>query len=268
MSSVLQTLTGPDRFQPEVKSKTGRMDASQETLANIVAVIAFGLPLSLGFGAIFPDVCFHDSISAFYYSRLLGGVFVGSVCVIAALLVAYGGQGKNEWRLATLASIFAALVALLPTNGPKCQTPGVQLRGFAQPENLDMITYELAPIVGSLHVISAIIFFLFLAYFSAYVFTREVKDVHRKNGELLESKSKRNKYYIWCARVIIVCLVLIGLYFAYDHFIGEFALWDRLNLTFVFEAIALWAFGFSWLVKGRVFGRYFLDPVPKPKSSA
>ena len=28
--------------------------------------------------------------------------------------------------------------------------------------------------------------------------------------------------------------------------------WNARNLTLVFEALALWAFGFSWLVKGRV----------------
>lgn len=36
-------------------------------------------------------------------------------------------------------------------------------------------------------------------------------------------------------------------------------IWNDLRLTFVFETIALWAFGFSWLVKGRIFGFKFND---------
>ena len=35
--------------------------------------------------------------------------------------------------------------------------------------------------------------------------------------------------------------------------------WERLSDVYS-EALALWAFGVSWMVKGRFFGRYLLDP--------
>ncbi|MEM9393749.1 MAG: hypothetical protein AAGA38_07815 [Pseudomonadota bacterium] len=261
MTPLFDNFFGPDRFQPDDKGASARMDASQETLANIVAVIAFGLPVVLAVGALSPAVCFHDSISAFYYSRFFGGVFVGSVSIIAALLVAYGGQGKNEWRLASVAAIPAILVAWMPTNGPKCQIDGLQLRAFVQEGAAETaeVTYSLSALAGILHVGSAILFFVFLAYFSAYVFTREVKGFHRKDGELGSAKENRNRIYLWCARVIVGSVSAIGLYWTYIKLIGEFPLWDSLRLTFVFEAIALWAFGLSWLVKGRVFGRALHD---------
>lgn len=254
MVRFLENYFGVNRFQPDASEPTKHIDFDQETLANLVAVIAFGLPVVLLIGAAFPAVCFHTSISGFYYSRFLGGVFVGSVSIIAVLLLAYRGQGKRERNLATLGAFLAILVAWMPTKGPKCETGSHQFRAFLletaskEPE----YTYSLSEFAGNSHLVAAALFFLLLAYFAAFVFTREVEGVHKEFGgnKLSDTKARRNKYYRRSAFVIVGCVAVIGL-----SWLIEIPFWNELRLTFVFEAIALCAFGFSWLVKGRNFGK-------------
>jgi hypothetical protein len=50
--------------------------------------------------------------------------------------------------------------------------------------------------------------------------------------------------------------ILIGI--ALDKFF-KLNLWDFYNLTFWFESLALWAFGVSWMLKGRFLDKLLLD---------
>lgn len=65
---------------------------------------------------------------------------------------------------------------------------------------------------------------------------------------MTNEKKKRNKIYQVCAIVMIACLVIIGLYMialkpCYPNL-------ENVHPVFCFEALALVAFGFSWLTKG------------------
>ena len=53
---------------------------------------------------------------------------------------------------------------------------------------------------------------------------------------------------------MIVCLVLITIYSVWLQ--GMFKLFDAIHPVFCFEAIALIAFGISWLVKGQTDFKY------------
>ncbi|MDZ7709043.1 MAG: hypothetical protein U5K36_02285 [Roseovarius sp.] len=62
-----------------------RIDLRRIHLA--VGWIAFGLPLSLIAVSWLPAVCFHDSISHFYFSPVGGDILVGALSFIGLLLL-------------------------------------------------------------------------------------------------------------------------------------------------------------------------------------
>ena len=70
----------------------------------------------------------------------------------------------------------------------------------------------------------------------------------KSKGGMTEAKKKRNIVYRACAVVMVACLVLISVYLAWLK--NSFPNLEHLHPVFSFEAIALFAFGFSWLTKG------------------
>lgn len=102
----------------------------------------------------------------------------------------------------------------------------------------------LFPISGSrleqvVHLTSAAALFLVLAFFALFLFT--------KSGDFqTHAKRLRNRVYRVCGVVMVVCIGLIAVYQL--RFTQTAA--ARLNPVFWLETIALWAFGFSWFVKG------------------
>src|SRR5690606_26524356 len=63
----------------------------------------------------------------------------------------------------------------------------------------------------------------------------------QKNTDIPVSMFNENRIYRFCGYGIIVCVVMVPLkLFPYS--------------TLVFEALALWMFGISWLIKGRALG--------------
>ena len=91
--------------------------------------------------------------------------------------------------------------------------------------------------VRTMHFICAILLFGVFIYFCLVLFPKGKEMFHR------------NKLYRICGWGIVVCLVLIAL--SYKFLSGEQR--GRLNPVFWLESIALWLFGLSWLIKGRVF---------------
>lgn len=267
---------GPDRYQPD-RTFTFNDDPgytiNQRRLASIVGVVAFGLPIILYIGSRL-GTCFYDSISHFYYAQFLGSVFVAVLVFIATFLIAYRGENPAENLLATLAGICALGVALLPTEGRGCQLrefSGRALADFSLPENAEFVTiaaatkgnsyFELFPVAGILHYLSAALLFAFLAYYSFRVFTRVIPDEHRSEGSKLRpAKWWRNGFYYFSGTVIVLVMAVMFGKLIYDAVAQqELVWWDDINVTFWLETAALWAFGFSWAVKGRFFDFVFLD---------
>lgn len=232
---------------------------SQRTLALGVGYVAIGLPIVLFLGT-FWGHCFYDSISHFYFSRLLGDLFVGSLFFIGAFLFAYRSVAWVTW-LSTFAGIAAFGVAIFPTAGAGCGDQDYNGRAFVALTRDDMGNaaihtdknselFELFPSAMSLHFGSAAVLLLTLAFFCFVVFTR-VLDKHRQSdGTLIPEKARRNRVYIWCGRFIMVALTAIGLHSVLG---GDGGWWDDYNMTFIMEAVALWAFGLSWALKGRLW---------------
>ncbi|WP_426059779.1 hypothetical protein [Hymenobacter sp. B1770] len=204
---------------------------SYQELRKIVGMLGIAFPIGLVLGSIvlgnceWPDI--QSSISR-YYHTLMRDAFVGTLCVVAFFLYAY--RGYNHWA-DTLASraacVFALGVAFFPTT-------------MQEPHNACTRILESTPQwVGTAHYVSAALLFATFTVFSLLLFTKT-------DGDMTPEKKKRNLIYRICGVVMALCIVLLGLYFAFFQHTSLKAY----KPVFWLEAIALWAFGISWLTKG------------------
>ncbi|PUB14191.1 hypothetical protein [Yoonia sediminilitoris] len=249
---------------------------SQRRMATRVGLVAMGLPVLLAAGALISAACFHDSMSHFYYAPVLGSVFVGGLILIGAFLLAYQGENSTEKWLASIAGIGAIGVAVIPANGPGCAMTELHLRTsvilswdaelmqFVPAQGTPM-TFAMFQYAHMLHSLSAIGLFLFMAYYAFFVFTRVVPERHlEKDGRLTPAKAARNRAYRLFG--VLILIGMVGLAVRAILFPPQPTIdpdwWNQHNLTFWLEALAIWAFGLSWVVKGH--GCAFLWPDPQP----
>jgi hypothetical protein len=262
---------GRDRYRPD-PGRSRVIDS--QILAALVGAIAILLPIILYLGTKL-GVCFYDTVSHFYYASFLGGVFVGAVVFIGTFFMAYTGECPGEGTLARFAGAFAYGVALLPTSGAGCTMKNFAGRMFAdlkiaestgaieviKPENSDRF-FELFKYVGVLHYASAGLLFLLLAYFCFFVFTRIVQERHiRADGKTLTwHKWIRNAIYRICGTVILLCMVALICNSLHTYLTGEeWAWWVQYKSTLWLETFIIWAFGISWITKGRFFRTLLRD---------
>jgi hypothetical protein len=161
------------------------------------------------------------SISAYYYTGAIS-IFVGVLFALGLLLISYPGyEGTAADRiLARIAGGCALGVGVLPTSAPV---------GLVEPP-------WWRPIVGGLHLASAAALLICFAVFSLWLFRKS--DVPEPRDRPPD-KRRRDAFYLACGVMILIALLwcLVAMLLHAPVF------WP--------EAIALWAFGFSWLVKGR-----------------
>lgn len=203
------------------------------TLRKSVGGLGFALPIVLVAGTLFFGDCKGVQLSiSGYYHTIMRDVFVGIVCAIALFLFAYNGYDKRDKIAAQLASFFAIGLALFPTSQ-------------VQPTPICNIASEPLPaFFGILHLLFAAAFFIVLAYFSLFLFTES-------DGKMTEEKKRRNTIYRFCGIIMVVCLILITIYFLLIE--PELSQPEKYDVVFYLESIALWAFAASWLVKGEMF---------------
>lgn len=161
-----------------------------------------------------------DSVSAYYYTGAVAA-FVGTLGALAVFLFAYRGYSDSRAdRVAgKLGGLFAVGVALFPTAAPG---------QVAEPSWWNTAT-------GTIHYVSATLLFLVFIVFSLWLFRK----TNVPAGEPLPpGKRWRNSVYFWCGLVMVACVLWAGS----SYFTGAPIFWP--------EAIALWAFAVSWLVKG------------------
>jgi hypothetical protein len=191
-------------------------------LRKAVGVIGIALPFVLALGKVlFDGPGIESSISSYYYTAMRD-VFVGSLCAIAVFLMSYKGYERKDDIAGDLAFIFAIGVALFPT------AP-------------DLNPTSREKLIGGLHHSFAALFFLTLAYFSLILFRKT--DPSRRPTR---RKEMRNVVYTVCGYTILASLALIALVALLPDDIPL----KTLDPVFWLEAVAVVAFGVSWLVKG------------------
>jgi hypothetical protein len=187
-------------------------------LRNAVGWIGILLPVVLvaGTNLLGSGPFIQRSISIYYYT-VMGDVFVGSLCAVALFLFFYSGFKPLDNWIANICGVFALGVAWFPIDKD-----------------------GIAGVISVIHLISAASFFLILAFFSIFLFTKS-EDRH----PMTRKRKKRNVLYVTCGAIM-----LLSMGFMLVYVILRNPQDDSTPFLFIAESVALAAFGISWLVKG------------------
>jgi len=198
-----------------------RAEIDEYAIKFIIGVIAIALPAAVWYltgGSI-------DSISQSYWFEGSGwprNLLVGSLCAIAAFMLAFNGRDGGEMWFAKIGSAAALCVALFPCNCVNGGgTPGTKVLGV------------------SVHWAAAAVLFVVLLYF-CWRFWRRAR---------VKGKTGANPQASFRAGVYLACFV--GLVTAFALFLISFAT-KRPNLIFWGETLGLISFGVSWLLASRI----------------
>jgi hypothetical protein len=218
---LLRRLKKDDKSPPHQQAE-GRLLVSYLTLRRVIGLLGIGLPVALAVLGFLMFERFHllDSMSAYYHFRTRD-VFVGVLFVLGWFLFAYKGYDSTDDRAGDWAWLFALGVALCPSGHAGWQ--------------------------GIVHPWSATGLFLVLAYFSFFLFTKSDKE----KGQQSARKQRQNLIYKVCAVAMLLFIATISL----SYWLLDESTRHAISLVFWMEALALWAFGISWLVKGKAMRR-------------
>ena len=192
-------------------------------LRKAIGALGLALPFVLAFGAWLIFRLGVQSSISYYYWTGMRDVLVGTLFAIGFFLFSYQGYARADNIAGNLACVFALGVALFPT---------MQSDAAA----------GLPRILSILHFVFAAAFFGTLIYFCLVLFTKT-----RARGRPTEQKLMRNRIYRGCGYLMAACILLTFVFFLVPSVYEALAPYGP---VFWLEAIAILAFGVSWLVKG------------------
>ena len=198
------------------------------TLRKAVGYLGLLMPILVRLGArYFEQIPSNTSISAYYYTSMRD-VFVGTLAAIGVFLFCYRGPDTQDNVLTNIAGACAVAIGLLPTE------PEYHPLILAKFPNI--LTDECYRNHGPLgfHIYFVAAFFLIISYLTIFRFTKpsQTDDINRKRS--------RNKVYIACGIVMVICIAAIVI----------IKLRDYTSSIFWPETVAIVAFGIAWLTKG------------------
>jgi hypothetical protein len=236
-------------------------------LRQLVGCIGTLLPVALIAGNLMFSAAVRESISGYYYTPMRN-VFVGALCALGVFLIAYDGHDKLERLVTDGAGVFAIFVAFCPTTPPICASVA---RTCAPPAVAGLSSTQRA--IGYIHLSLAALTFVALALMAlrfaksdnarpeSGALTRlrhELGFAPASSGTGLHQARATIITYRACAFTILGALALAV---ASNWLPGQVkAHWHPLLLL---EALAIFAFGVSWFVKGRTLQairRYLMRP--------
>ncbi len=206
-----------------------------------LAAIAFSFPVLLWIGGhLYAHVGLQNSMSAYYYActdgRSIRTWFCGTLFAVAACLYLYKGYRRAE----NIALNMAGLLALGIAEFPKDWT--AKTSGILDEEKVLACLGGIAPVVGGtslhayLHGFCAISFYVCIAFVCLFCASNTLPLM---NNPAKESRYRR--YYHWIGAAILAsplaAFLLTQLLERYDI------------LTFLAEALGIYAFSVYWLVK-------------------
>lgn len=216
-----------------LKAPNDKYEISYLAIRRAVGVLGIALPIVVSVGAVIFGNChvLKDSISDYYYT-IMGSTLTGILCAMALFMYSYNGFNKWDRVASALACIFALGVAFFPMNVDyRCVTCNY----------CNVMYREVQPWRNIVHFGSATALFFDFGCMSLFLFTKSNKPKNERGRR----KNQRNIIYKTCGIIIFTTLAfasLILLNIIPKTLIPHSTLWV--------EIIMLWAFGFSWLVKG------------------
>lgn len=204
------------------------MIISYLTMRRWIGILAMAFPILI---ILFGGLPMQTSISAYYWTNA-GVLFTAMLFMMGLFLLSYHGYDKRDDWLSGIAGGAMMIVALFP-----CEV-GIN------PVTHAYLMPWLGPAVNNvIHYAAAVVTFGMLGVLSMFQFTQ--------GGDNIQ-KLKRNRVYRICGWVIFGALaVAVPLQLIPN---GRAAT-DVIRLWFWLEAIMVWAFGVSWLVKGGTLWR-------------
>ena len=189
---------------------------SYYALRILIGAAGILLPLLLIIGNLIANnsLQIEFSVSDYYDNSTAGDILVGVLFVLGFFLMTYKGYDKTDSRVANLGCVFALGVALFPTTSTN-------------------------QIVHIMHFVFALLLFTVFIVFSMYLFRKtDTNTVYTKQ------KDKRNKVYLACGIIMILCIAGIAIGMLWLEKLST-----TYHLVFWFELVAFIAFGVSWVVK-------------------
>jgi len=216
---------------------------SYYTMRRSIGVLGITLPLILLAGSLQYGGCteVQSSISTYYHTNMRN-IFVGFNCAVALFLFAYRGHDWRDNLVGYLGCIAVLGVAFLPCT---ISVPGQPCLAPPSSQN---------PLVGMLHNLSALLYFVILIVYSLFLFPKTHMDMVTGEKKFMgRQKKRRNVVYYICGSIMTASLLLI---IAYMGFLENLypGLQD-LDPVFWLESLVLLSFGTSWLTKGQLFFR-------------
>lgn len=189
---------------------------SYYALRILIGATGILLPLLLIIGNLIANntLQIEFSVSDYYDNGTAGDILVGILFVLGFFLMTYKGYNAIDSRTANFGCVFALGVALCPTTSSNHT-------------------------IHILHFVFAILLFSVFIFFSIYLFRKTDPD-----KEFTKQKGNRNKVYLACGIIMILCIVGIAI-----SMIWLTQLSATYHLVFWFESIALISFGVSWVTK-------------------
>ncbi|GAB3996529.1 DUF998 domain-containing protein [Spirosoma daeguense] len=227
-------------LEPNYKTTGDIVLKRQDTLRQLVGILGITLPICLylflqidsGFSSVLP------SISHYYYTRACG-IFIISVSALAIFLLIYKGEDTVDFYASVIAGFSALCVLLFPTDDLASLSGGKYV-------TVNVTDLKDSDFRKGFHYLSAAIFLLSLTYMALFLFTRSALPPSKRP----KAKIIRNRIYRVCAATMLGALIVIFL--GYLGFIPE-DYYNTYCLTFWMEVLAVEAFGFAWMVKGKAF---------------
>jgi hypothetical protein len=228
-------------------------------LRKTVGWIGTLLPIALIAGnAIFFTTVLPDSMSSYYYTSMRN-VFVGALCALGVFLIAYVGYDEADRWITNVAGAGAIGVAFFATKPTVC---GVAARTCTPPAVRSLSLEQ--QIVGDMHLVFAAIAFLALGAMALRFAKLPPSAEPRPRGLLYwlrdslgfplpgqpdtrgRDEKRDDVTYRVCGAVIVLCVVLAVL----ANLLPQ-SLKNDVPVLFILEALAVFAFGVSWFVKGQ-----------------
>ena len=200
-----------------------------------------------------------DSISGYYYTDMRN-IFVGTLCALGVFLVAYRGYDDVDESITNVAGFAAIGVALCPTKPPVC-TAGT---GACPTSSVARLSTS-QQVVGDIHLVLAATTLIALGLMALRFAKRGMTPSGQGligqlryglgfgtqgNGKQANGSQQRTTVETVIYRasgITVLCCVLLG---ALSNLLPA-SVKAQSPWLFIFESVAVFAFGVSWFAKGR-----------------